>query len=122
MVRPWHVLVALLGSGVALFVGVYVIRPRLILRDFDAFLRRHPVGTAIAEVGADPFVGRATVIALDERVVSHAERASLPSRLAGRPDGNLDVMWTHTPPFGRVSWIVRYEHGRIVDARTHDLD
>lgn len=119
------VVASVLGLGVAGFGWLYFVRPRLILRDFAAFLERHPVGSDIHSVAEDSFVDRATLVSIEHKPSLSFERASrdaLREQFAAHADGEVDIMWTHTPPFGRVSATIRYADGRVADVKTHDLD
>ncbi len=118
---------AVVGTIVSLFVVVYIIRPRLILRDFHAFLERHPIGTSVDTIASDPFVRSVTTISTSEGEPPDDNRSflkppELEAALAKARSGEVDLMWTHSPPFGRVGATFRYESGRITKASTFDLD
>ena len=124
---PWGLIVLLsaVALGVTGFFGLYVVRPRLILRDFAAFLERHAIGSDIQAVAEDPFVDSATIVSVHGKPLFAFEKPSrdaLRREFSERATGDVDIMWTHTPPFGRVSATLRYTDGRVVDVKTHDLD
>jgi hypothetical protein len=115
---------------VAFFVTVYVLRPRVILRSFHAFVARHPVGSPIAALVDDPFVDSATTATGPAGEAPTVEFGrERPARLAKlRADakaaakGRLDLTWTHTPPFGRISAVVDFEGGKVTAVRVSELD
>lgn len=111
---------AALVLGALLFAAIFfVVLPRRVLADYRGFVARHAIGTDVDALARDPFVKRSTMILLNGKPLPNSE---LPAVLTKQDHGELDVMWTHTPPFGRVSYVVTFDHGKIVAARQGSLD
>lgn len=111
---------------VVLFIGIYIIRPRRILHRFDELCLRHPVGSPVAGLIDDPFIEDASMgghFSPLPTASAHQEALSkLRADIKARPSGSVDLMWTHTPPYGRVILGVDFDAGRITALRQSELD
>lgn len=110
-------------AGLLVVGYVYVVKPRRLLARYDRFVAAHPVGSPIADAVDDPFVREATMVSVED-VDGGQPRFIDVHTLAAQPPtrGNVDVMWTHTPPFGRVFCTLSIEGGRITSVRRGSLD
>jgi hypothetical protein len=130
MKRVIKAVVATLGffavTVVIAFVYFFIVAPRRVLARYERFVAVHGVGTSIDDLASDAFVERATMITLDAQVLvdfgMQPSAKALPTRLLGKRGGELMVMWTHTPPFGRVSVNVTFDDGKIVALHKDFLD
>jgi hypothetical protein len=120
--------VAILVAVTALFVAVYIIRPRLIMRRYDAFCPRHPVGSTVADLLDDPFLKQMTFADMkgfpffSPGGQGPNSMAALRDAIKSSREGSFSLMWTHTPPFGRLFLEVRFKDDRIVAVRQSELD
>jgi len=127
--RLGQVAASLALLAVMFFFAVFVVRPRIVLRRFDAFVARHPAGSSIAALIEDPFVDAATLAGFSGKrpeVEFSVDRAASLARLRAEvksvPRGALELMWTHTPPFGRVFVDVEFSDGKVTAVRASSLD
>jgi hypothetical protein len=121
----WAVPLGLVGTVVLGFASIFIIRPMFVMSDYNGFVDRHPAGSPIADVASDPFTDRITLAIMDGQFIDGGRqkgRELVTNALRDHSKGELHLMWTHTPPFGRVSVTFRFEDGRILDAKTGSLD
>jgi hypothetical protein len=121
----WAVPLGLVGSIVLGFVGIFIVRPIFVMRDFNRFVERHPIGSSIEDVATDPFTDQVTLLIMDGQFIDAGRqtgREQAQNALRGKTKGELHLMWTHTPPFGRVNITFTFDGGRILDAKTGSLD
>lgn len=131
--------VALIGCGVlvgggllavASAVGLMVWSSRAVLQDFDALARRTTPGMPLDALLDDPFVARCADVSVRGPFEASAERltdATGPDALLQRlrtagGKGTVELMWVHTPPFGRVFLAVDFEDGKVTGTKTSSLD
>jgi len=120
-----------LGGGgilaVLAFVSfVFVIQPRRVLAKYDRFVDSYPAGASIDSLVSDPFVRDATLVMVDGKPLpgggSRPKTDELRAQVSAHPDGELLILWTHTPPFGRVSVTVVHSGGKVLSLRRGALD
>jgi len=120
-------------GALALFWLFYIAGPRRVKRDYTEYVRRHPAGTSLTDLTADPFFAKATMVTLTDPARPRTMRSIGPNagaedfarvraELSAEPRGFCEIMWTHTPPFGRYFLDVEFKAGRVVSARPGSLD
>lgn len=128
---------ALVGAsvlGVVGLAGLMIWSSRGAIRDFDALASRTTTGTPLVTLLDDGFVQGCAMVVVsgpfeartDFPDDASAHRALLkrlrehPGAAAGK--GQLELMWVHLPPFGRLFLRVDFEDGKITAAKTSSLD
>ena len=92
-------------------------------------------GTELAALLAEPFVETASEVTVRGPfeataaylVTDESARQALLKKLKAHPGaragtGTLELMWIHTPPFGRLFLVVDFEDGVVKAVRTSSLD
>lgn len=114
------------GALVALFAAFFIVFPRRVVRRYEGFVTAHPVGSGVDAMLDDPFAKDAMTSWFDagEGAEPQLTRSldELRSVARAQPRGHLHLMWTHTPPFGRIGVDYTYEGGTITALRRTSVD
>lgn len=127
MIFARSLLAVALLIGIVFFIGIYIVRPRQVMRRFDAFCARRPVGSSFNELLDDAFVDEITLSDARGFVSRYGSSRGeglrkLRAELKSQGSGTVELMWTHTPPFGRLILNIEFKNNVVTALKVSELD